>query len=112
MANDVERIAKASQASSPRGFIEDTSQERAILDFLWDGEWKSSRDLSAKSLQYSARIFSLRKKGWVIENRLEVCDGKRRGFFRLKLDGSQADLFAARDLTPATWRDPEEAGQR
>jgi hypothetical protein len=106
-----ERTAQAAGASSPRGFIEDTSQERAILDFLWDGNWKSSRDLSAKSLQYSARIFSLRKKGWLIQNRLEICDGKRRGFFRLKLDGSQADLFAPRDLRPV-WVDPEESAHR
>lgn len=108
------QTAQTRRASSPRGLIADTGQEKRILDRLQSGEWVSALDLSAISLQYCARICSLRKKlgeegVFAIENRLEITEGRRRGFYRLKRlqpEAPQSVLFP--DLTPAAWRDPEE----
>lgn len=61
------------------------SQEERILWLLqssWPA-WTPAPALSHISLQYSARIFSLRKKGWQIANRVEVHDGVKHGYFRL-----------------------------
>ena len=62
------------------------SQERRILNLLhaaWPGEVPALA-LSRISLQYSARIFSLRRKsGWKITNRVETRDGVKYGYFRL-----------------------------
>jgi hypothetical protein len=77
-------------------------------------EWTPARELSERiSLQYSRVIHCLRKKGFLIENRVEVKDGKRFGFFRLvvlravmqpeKFD--QARLFS----DSLKYFDPEEA---
>jgi hypothetical protein len=116
MANDCERSARVEQASSPRGLIEDKGQEQRILQRLQGGEWVSARDLSQISLQYCARLHSLRKKlaeegVFVVENKLEISEGKRRGWYRLKRiqpEEPQAVLFPG--LTPGTWSDPEEEG--
>ena len=63
-----------------------TNQEEKILWILqaaWPG-WVPSPQLARISLQYSARIFSLRrKKGWLIENRVRTVDGVKHGEFRL-----------------------------
>jgi hypothetical protein len=104
-----------SGSSAKPGLIEDKGQEQRILELLQDGNWKSARDLSAVSLQYCARLHSLRKKlaeegVFVIENKLEISEGRRRGWYRLKRirpEPEQVDLFPS--LTPATWSDPEEA---
>ena len=62
------------------------NQEQRILWALqaaWPN-WVPAPALAKISLQYSARIFSLRrKKGWLIENRVRVVDGVKHGFFRL-----------------------------
>ena len=62
------------------------NQEDKILWMLqaaWPG-WVPSPQLARISLQYSARIFSLRrKKGWLIENRVRTVDGVKHGEFRL-----------------------------
>jgi hypothetical protein len=106
----------ASDRSSPKlGLIADKGQEQRIFALLQDGNWKSARDLSGVSLQYAARVFSIRKKlaeegVFIIENKLEISEGRRRGWYRLKRirpEPEQADLFPS--LTPATWSDPEEA---
>jgi len=111
-----EHIAKRERASSPqRGLIEDKGQERRILELLKGGEWVSARDLSAVSLRYCARLFSLRKKlaeegVFVIENRLEISEGRRRGWYRLKRirqEEPQSVLFPAE---PLSYSDPEEEG--
>jgi hypothetical protein len=61
------------------------SQEERILCLLqaaWPS-WTPAPELARISLQYSARIFSLRRNGWLIENRVRVVDGVRHGEFRL-----------------------------
>ena len=62
------------------------NQEEKILWLLqstWPG-WVPAPQLARISLQYSARIFSLRrKKGWLIENRVRVVNGIKHGEFRL-----------------------------
>jgi hypothetical protein len=117
MHNNLERNSQRERASSsPRGLIEDKGHEKRILDRLQSGEWVSALDLSAISLQYCARICTLRRKlaeegVFAIENRLEINEGRRRGFYRLKrLQPPQSVLFP--DLTPAKWRDPEERWAR
>jgi hypothetical protein len=62
------------------------SQESRILWTLqaaWPG-WVPSPELAKISLQYGARLFSLRRqKGWLIENRVRIVGGIRHGEFRL-----------------------------
>src|SRR5438105_1334869 len=45
--------------------------------------WTPALALSKISLQYNARIFSLRRKGWQMASRVEVRDGVKHGAFRL-----------------------------
>jgi hypothetical protein len=103
------------------GLIHDQNQEDKLLRLLQQNgdSWTSALELSGISLQYSARIFSLRRKlaeeggVFIIENKLEIVDGRRRGFYRLKrvrAEASQAPLFSPSDLTRSTWQDPEECG--
>lgn len=62
------------------------SQEDRILwalEAAWPN-WVPSPELARISLQYNARIFSLRRlKGWLIENRARIVGDKRHGEFRL-----------------------------
>ena len=61
------------------------NQEQRIL-WLLESSWPNevpALALARISLQYSARIFALRKKGWLITNRVETVDGVKHGFFRL-----------------------------
>lgn len=61
------------------------TQETRILwtlEAAWPA-WVPSPHLSRISLQYNARIFSLRRRGWLIENRVRIVDGVRHGEFRL-----------------------------
>ena len=46
-------------------------------------ERNSAPVLARISLQYSSRIHSLRRKGWIITNRVEIVNGVRHGFFKL-----------------------------
>ncbi len=67
------------------GEIPNVSQEERILNLLlesWPG-WVSALALSKLSLQYSARVFALRRKGWRIENKVETRNGVKHGSFRL-----------------------------
>jgi|ERR1700733_9823113 len=115
--SDLQRTAKTGGASIPRGLIRDEGQEQRILELLKGGEWVSARDLSEVSLQYCARLHSIRKKlaeegVFVIENRLEITEGRRRGWYRLKRirpEGSQSNLFPAQ---PVSYSDPEEGAHR
>jgi hypothetical protein len=60
------------------------SQSARILTLLESKPEVSSRELSAISLQYCARIAELRDAGAVISNRLEIQrNGVRHGFYRL-----------------------------
>jgi len=61
------------------------SQEDRILWLLqaaWPN-WTPALELARISLQYNARVFSLREKNWQIENKVEVRDGMKHGYFRL-----------------------------
>jgi hypothetical protein len=53
-----------------------------VLDAYWPG-WVPAPELAKISLQYSARIFALRKAGWEIANKIEIHNGVKHGFFRL-----------------------------
>jgi hypothetical protein len=61
------------------------TQEDRILHLLqaaWPN-WTPAPELSRISLGYGRCVHSLRRKGWLIVNRVEVRDGVRHGFFRL-----------------------------
>jgi hypothetical protein len=63
------------------------TQAVKILELLISarGAWVPALALSQVSLQYNARVYSLRRLGISIENRLETGpDGSRHGFFRLR----------------------------
>jgi hypothetical protein len=47
-------------------------------------------EISSLAAQYNARIWSLRKMGFVIENRTQEIDGVRHSFFRLVSSPAQA----------------------
>jgi hypothetical protein len=62
------------------------NQENRILYLLNDAwpNWTPAPELAKISLQYNARIFSLRRrKGWLIENRVRMKGRSRHGEFRL-----------------------------
>jgi len=50
--------------------------------------WTPAPALSKISLQYNARIYGLRDRGWKIESRVQVVNGVRHGSFRLARPGS------------------------
>lgn len=65
--------------------LRDASQEdraEALLRSRGDA-WTPAPELSKISLQYCRVIASLRARGFQIENRVEIRNGKRRGFYRL-----------------------------
>jgi hypothetical protein len=45
--------------------------------------WTAAPVLAQISLQYGSRILSLRRKGWLIMNRISIVGGIRHGEFRL-----------------------------
>jgi hypothetical protein len=62
------------------------TQEDGILAILESrgSEWTPAPDLARISLQYGRAIYVLRKRrGIAIENKVEIVDGVRHGFFRL-----------------------------
>lgn len=61
------------------------TQRTAILNLLQVAEpgWVPAPALAKISLQYSARIFELRREGWTISNRVTTVNGKKHGSFRL-----------------------------
>jgi hypothetical protein len=65
------------------GVIRDDTQDARTLRELESGEWVEAPRLSKISLQYCRVIASLRKKQFVIENRVETVNGVRHGFYRL-----------------------------
>ncbi len=60
------------------------------------GGWVPAPALAAVSLQYCSRIFSLRRAGLAIENKVEIRDGIKRGYFRLR-----GGVPARKAVTPA-----------
>ncbi|MGA8066268.1 MAG: helix-turn-helix domain-containing protein [Terriglobales bacterium] len=99
--------------------VSDKSQEARILEALKSGAWVSALVLSQISLQYSARIHALRKQGISIENRIEIVDGVKHGYFRLRPIPAipRSAPKPARETEPqqrlfseaVRYRDPEEA---
>jgi hypothetical protein len=67
------------------GMSRNPSQEAKILALLVSrgSAWTPAPDLSHISLQYCRVIACLRKRGYHIENRTEINDGVKRGFYRL-----------------------------
>jgi hypothetical protein len=61
------------------------TQEQRVLMLLQSAYpcWVPAPALARISLQYCARIHSLRRKGWEIANKVEHKDGQKHGFFRL-----------------------------
>ena len=66
-----------------------SSERRSHEDrILWQLQaafpsWVPALTLSRISLQYNARVFGLRRKGWQIESRVQIVNGVRHGSFRL-----------------------------
>jgi hypothetical protein len=99
------------------------SQDERILWLLqssWPA-WTPAPVLAHISLQYCRAIRSLRKRGWLIENKVVIEGGKRHGFYRLakpfgKLTAlardAQAKLLLTEGQTIAEpkYADPEEGG--
>lgn len=62
-----------------------SSQRGRILRLLIEARGREVPlpEIAACACQYGARIFSLRKMGFVIENRTQEIDGVRHSWFRL-----------------------------
>jgi hypothetical protein len=62
-----------------------SAQEDRILAVLKSrgAEWTPAPGLAEISLQYCARVCSLRAQGIAVENRIEIQGGMKRGFYRL-----------------------------
>jgi hypothetical protein len=72
-----------------------------VLQAAWPN-WTPAPELAKISLQYSARIFSLRRRrGWLIDNRVRTVNGKKHGEFRLgsRPVPSNRELRAVKALT-------------
>lgn len=59
------------------------SQCARILALLEGGEWVPAYKLADVALQYNARIWQLRRRGYQIENRTEEVDGVVHSAYRL-----------------------------
>jgi len=83
-----------------------SSQRARILRLLIEARGREVPlpEIAACACQYGARIFSLRKRGFVILNRTEERDGVRHSFFRLVSSPAQAEpsTAAERDDNPQT----------
>lgn len=76
------------------------TQEQRMLMLLQSSypSWVPATSLAQISLQYNARIFGLRRKGWQIANKVEVQpDGTKHGSFRL--------------AQPMSWPNPKQENQ-
>ena len=74
----------------------EVSQEARILAVLESrgSLWTPAPELARISLQYAARIFTLRRRGFRIENKIELSRGSvKHGFYRLH----QAPLITRND---------------
>lgn len=59
------------------------------------GEWVPATKLAAISLQYSSRVFEIRKKlGIAVENRTTIVNGVKHGEFRLVTGPTAEFLFS------------------
>src|ERR1035441_2441068 len=62
-----------------------TGQKGRILALLLArrGTWVPAPELAGAALQYGSRIWSLRREGFTIENRVEHVNGQVHGAYRL-----------------------------
>ena len=76
------------------------SQAERILKLLQEraGEWIPVYELAGITLQYSARVYTLRQMGHRIENKTERIRGAVHSWFRLVLPLGQQRLFGESDL--------------
>jgi hypothetical protein len=65
-----------------------------------DGNWVSALELARVSLQYSARIFELRRLGHEIENKTVMSGRRKYGYFRLVPQQSAAMRRAMDSIRP------------
>jgi Helix-turn-helix domain len=72
------------------------TQTARILELLSSGREISALELSAVSLQYCARLHSLRKAGYVIKNRLQNTSGGKHGYYRLAQHAAPLDNICDR----------------
>ena len=81
-----------------------TTQRERILQALQEcpGQWVPSYELAAIALQYGARIYELRKQGYLIENKAQDVNGQVHSAFRLVPAASQARLFETACEGPGT----------
>jgi hypothetical protein len=113
------------------GLYRHPSQEEKTLALLASRgpAWTPAPELARIAIQYCRVIACLRRRGYRIENRVEVHDGVKHGFYRM-LDvnpppgDSQHETIPAAEVTTRTlfpvndsrayldpgetWRDPEE----
>ena len=87
-----------------------TTQRGRILRLLQEcsNQWVPSYELAAIALQYGARVYELRKQGYLIENKAQDINGQTHGAFRLVPAGAQAKLFDLETL-PAPMQAEERA---
>ncbi len=73
------------------------SQCGRILKRLEDaqGRWVPSPELMKLAAQYSARVKELRNAGFVIENRTEMVNHERHGWFRLPVAAPPKPITSA-----------------
>jgi hypothetical protein len=70
-------------------------------------------ELAKISLQYSARIFSLRRRrGWQIANRVRIVDGKKHGEFRLGSRPVPSNAELRRGAAPSPTASKEELSRQ
>jgi len=68
------------------GLVQRKTQSAALLRLLIDahGSWVPLPQILALGIaQYNARVFELRRLGFVIENKTERVNGARHSWFRL-----------------------------
>jgi len=82
-------IRNTGTGAGPANFYPTTPQfsgqcERILLLLLRrKGQWIPTSEFAAIAQQHNSRIFSLRRAGYTIENKIETINGKRVGFYRL-----------------------------
>jgi hypothetical protein len=60
-----------------------TDRMHRLLKAAGEG-WVSALELSQISLQYCARLSEIKARGIAIENKIEIRDGIKYGFYRLR----------------------------
>jgi hypothetical protein len=85
LAEALERVltVSAKNVDSQSGRKNQENRILWLLSAAWPA-WTPAPELSKISLQYGARIFSLRRRrGFLIANRVRIVDGVKHGEFRL-----------------------------